>query len=267
LKYRTILISDVHLGTRGCQAELLLDFLSCHEAETYYLVGDIYDGWQMHRGLNWAESHTAVVHALLGKAAAGARMVFVPGNHDEMFRSCLGAHFGGIEVMARADYVTADGRRYLVTHGDEFDAVVVHAKWLAHVGDRAYDLAIQANILFNRVRRLWGGPYWSLSKWAKAQVKRAVSHVSAFETALAKEARDHGYDGIICGHIHTAALREIEGIRYVNTGDWVESCTAVVEREDGSLHLLDWAAVRRRRALANSHPRLMRRRRQNAEAA
>lgn len=246
---------------------MLLDFLACHTADTYYLVGDIYDGWQMHRGLNWSESHTAVVHALLGIANSGARVIFIPGNHDELFRNCLGTHFGGVEIMARADFVTADGRRFLVTHGDEFDAVVMHARWLAHLGDRAYDLAIQLNILFNRLRRLWGGPYWSLSKWAKAQVKQAVSHVSAFEAALARQARENGYDGVVCGHIHTAAMREIEGIAYVNTGDWVESCTAVVERDDGSLHLLDWSEAMRRRAAATSLPRLLRRRRRQAEAA
>lgn len=222
----------------------------------------------MRRGLHWPVSHGEVVQTLMARAAAGARIVFIPGNHDEMFRSYPGTHFCGVEITPRADYVTADGRRFLVTHGDEFDAVVLNARWLAHLGDRAYDVALQLNILFNRVRRLWGGPYWSLSNWAKAQVKQAVNHISAYEAVLGEAARSKGYDGVICGHIHTAAMREIDGIEYVNTGDWVESCTAVVEREDGSLHLLDWAAAKRRRQVASGFPRALRlRRRKPAQAA
>jgi UDP-2,3-diacylglucosamine pyrophosphatase LpxH len=249
VKYRTIFLSDIHLGTPGCQAELLLDFLNHHEADTYYLVGDTFDGWRVGRGWHWPQAHNDVAQAFLAKAQSGARIVLIPGNHDEVLRAYPGTHFGGIEVAPEAAFVAADGRRYLVTHGDQFDTVIRHAKWLARAGDRAYDAALWLNIWLNRARRLWGGPYWSLSNWAKQQVKHAVNFISEYEKVLTEEARRGGYDGIVCGHIHSANMREIDGLAYVNTGDWVESCTAVVEREDGALQLIDWAAVRRRRAL------------------
>ncbi|MEM8569782.1 MAG: UDP-2,3-diacylglucosamine diphosphatase [Pseudomonadota bacterium] len=247
VKFRTIFLSDIHLGTRGCQAELLLDFLNKHEAETYYLVGDIFDGWRLRRGWHWPQSHNDVVQALLARAHDGASVYYIPGNHDEIMRKYLGTHFGGIEVMERADFVAADKQRYLVTHGDQFDTVVVNAKWLAHVGDRAYVFALWLNTWANRIRRLWGGQYWSLSNWAKQQVKQAVNYIGEYEFVLTEEARRGKYDGIICGHIHSANISEMNGIAYVNTGDWVESCTAVVEREDGRLQLIDWAAFRRKR--------------------
>jgi UDP-2,3-diacylglucosamine pyrophosphatase LpxH len=226
---------------------MLLDFLNGHESDVYFLVGDVFDGWSLRRGWHWPQAHNDVLQAFLAKAQAGARIIFIPGNHDEVMRAYLGTHFGGIEVMAEATFETADGRRFLVTHGDQFDAVVVNAKWLAHVGDRAYDLALWLNTWLNRARRLWGGQYWSLSNWAKQQVKRAVNYVSEYEAVLTDEARRGGYHGIVCGHIHAATMRCIGGIDYVNTGDWVESCTAVAEREDGSLQLIDWAAEMRRR--------------------
>lgn len=247
MHYRAIFLSDTHLGTRGCQAELLLDFLSCHDAETFYLVGDIVDAWRLRRGWFWPQAHNDVVQALMAKSQAGARIVYIPGNHDEMLRAYLGTHFGGIEVMLEAQHITACGRRMLVTHGDQFDSIVVNAKWLAHVGDRAYEFALWLNTWLNRLRRLWGGKYWSLSKWAKQQVKQAVNYIGEYEKVLTGEARRGGYDGIICGHIHKAAIGRMNGIDYINTGDWVESCTAVVERADGRLLLLDWAAAKRRR--------------------
>lgn len=252
VKYRTIFLSDVHLGTRGCQADLLLEFLSHHEADTYYLVGDILDGWRLRRGWHWPQAHNDVVQALLARAHDGAKVVYIPGNHDEIMRGYIGTHFGGIEVMERADFLTADNRRFLVTHGDQFDAVVVNAKWLAHVGDRAYNFALWLNTWANRIRRLWGGQYWSLSNWAKQQVKQAVNFIGEYEAVLTEEARRGRYDGIICGHIHSANMSDMNGITYVNTGDWVESCTAVVEREDGSLHLIDWAASRRKRRIVQA---------------
>ncbi|WP_424987121.1 UDP-2,3-diacylglucosamine diphosphatase [Microbulbifer sp. S227A] len=252
LKYRTIFLSDIHLGTPGCQAELLLDFLNSHEADSYYLVGDIIDAWRIRRkGFLWPQAHNDVVQAILAKAHDGARIFLIPGNHDEFLRSYLGTHFGGIEVLRTADFTGRDGRRYLVTHGDQFDAVVTNARWLAHLGDRAYEFTLWLNTWANRLRHLWGGQYWSLSKWAKHQVKQAVNFISEYENVLSAEARRGGYDGVICGHIHSAAIRDIDGITYVNTGDWVESCTAVVEREDGRLILLDWersARERRHRA-------------------
>lgn len=246
MKYRTIFLSDIHLGTPGCQADLLLDFLNRHEAESYYLVGDIIDAWRIRRkGFLWPQAHNDVVQALLAKAHDGANIYLIPGNHDEFLRSYLGTHFGGIEVLKTADFTATDGKRYLVTHGDQFDSVVVNARWLAHLGDRAYDFMLWLNTHINRARHLWGGQYWSLSKWAKHQVKQAVNFISEYEAVLTAEARRGGYDGVICGHIHSAAIRDMDGISYVNTGDWVESCTAVVELGDGRLALIDWERTAR----------------------
>lgn len=245
MKFRTIFISDLHLGTPGCQAEMLLDFLVHHDAETYFLVGDIIDGWRLKRGWHWPSSHNDVVQHILAKAREGARIIYIPGNHDEGLRSYLGTHFGGVEVLRNAVHATLDGRRFLVTHGDQFDAVVANAAWLAHLGDRAYELALWLNTQLNKVRHLWGGQYWSLSKWAKAQVKQAVNFISEYEKILTAEARRGGYDGVICGHIHSAAISKVGGLDYVNTGDWVESCTAVGERPDGQLVLIDWASKQR----------------------
>ena len=247
MRYRTIFLSDIHLGTRGCQAGMLLDFLERHDADTWYLVGDIVDGWRLRRGWLWPQEHNDIVQALLAKAHDGAHIFYIPGNHDEMMRSYYGTHFGGIEVMEMAEHVTADGKRLLVTHGDQFDNIVVNARWLAHVGDRAYVMALWLNTWVNRAKRLWGGQYWSLSNWAKQQVKRAVNYISEYESVLAHEAHRGGFDGIVCGHIHSAALREVDGLAYVNCGDWVESCTAAAERPDGTLVLIDWAEATRRR--------------------
>jgi UDP-2,3-diacylglucosamine pyrophosphatase LpxH len=245
MHYRTLFLSDVHLGTKGCQADMLLAFLANTSADTIYLVGDIVDAWRLRRGWFWPQSHNDVVQELLARAHDGARIFYIPGNHDEVMRSYLGTHFGGVEVVQTADHITADGRRLLVTHGDQFDTIVVNAKWLAHVGDRAYGFALWLNTWVNRIKRLWGGQYWSLSNWAKQQVKKAVNFISEYETVLADEARRNGYDGIVCGHIHRACIRRIDGLLYVNTGDWVESCTAVVEDMNGTLHLIDWAAQQR----------------------
>ena len=239
--YRTIFISDIHLGTPGCQADMLLDFLAENDAEVIYLVGDIIDAWRLRRGWFWPQRHNDVVQEFLKRAQAGTHIFYVPGNHDEVLRSYLGTHFGGVEVVETVDHQTADGRKLLVTHGDQFDSIVVNAKWLAHVGDRAYEVALRLNTWINAAKRLWGGQYWSLSNWAKAQVKQAVNYISEYENVLSDEARRGGYDGIVCGHIHSAAIRKIKGLDYINTGDWVESCTAVVEHSDGSLHLIDWA--------------------------
>jgi UDP-2,3-diacylglucosamine pyrophosphatase LpxH len=246
-RLRTIFLSDVHLGTSGCQAELLLDFLREHEAEKIYLVGDIVDGWRLRRGWYWPQAHNDVVQKLLRKARKGARLIYIPGNHDEFLRSYLGTHFGGVEVMDRDVHETADGRRLLVIHGDQFDVVVRHAKWLAHLGDWAYMSALHANTWVNRVRRSLGFPYWSLSRWAKLGVKNAVNFIGEYEKALAGEARRSGVDGVVCGHIHHAVIEDRGGVAYVNTGDWVESCTAVVEEKDGTLRLIDWAEVTRTR--------------------
>jgi UDP-2,3-diacylglucosamine pyrophosphatase LpxH len=241
--FRTLFISDVHLGARGCQAELLLDFLRYHDADTIYLVGDIVDGWQLRAGWYWPQAHNDVVQKFLRKARKGARIIYVPGNHDEFLRDYYGTHFGGIEVAERAFHQGADGRRYLVIHGDHFDLVVTQARWLAHLGDHAYEFAILANRLFNVVRQRFGFGYWSLSQWAKQKVKNAVNYIGEFEKSLELEAKRNGADGVICGHIHHAAIHDKFGIRYVNCGDWVESCTAIAEHPDGRFEIVSWTEL------------------------
>ncbi|WP_237476951.1 UDP-2,3-diacylglucosamine diphosphatase [Lichenibacterium dinghuense] len=242
--YRTLFISDLHLGTRGCQHALILDFLKHNDADTIYLVGDIIDGWKLKSGWYWPQGHNDVAQKLLRKARKGARMVYIPGNHDEFAREYVGMTFGGVEVMRDAVHTTADGRRFLVTHGDDFDIVVRYAVWLAYLGDWAYRTALVTNTWFNAVRRRLGFPYWSFSAWAKFKVKNIVNLIGDFEDALAQEAARHGADGVICGHIHHAALRDIAGVTYVNTGDFVESCSFVAEHHDGRLEVLHWLAVK-----------------------
>jgi UDP-2,3-diacylglucosamine pyrophosphatase LpxH len=240
-RYRTIFMSDLHLGTRSCQAELVLDFLRHHDADRIFLVGDIIDGWRLRGGWYWPQTHNDVMQKLLRKVRRGAHMIFVPGNHDEFARQFFGLSFGGIEIRRNAMHVAADGRRYWVTHGDEFDVVVRHAKWLAFFGDWAYDTAIFINTHFNRIRRAFGFGYWSFSAWAKLKVKNAVNFIGAFEKELAAEAKRRGADGVICGHIHHAAIKELDGVTYVNTGDFVESCSVVVEHEDGAMEIVRWS--------------------------
>jgi UDP-2,3-diacylglucosamine pyrophosphatase LpxH len=253
-RHRTLWISDVHLGTSGCQAAYLLDFLRHNECDTLYLVGDIIDGWQLRRGWYWHQSHNDVVQKVLRKARKGTRVIFVPGNHDEFARQFIGLSFGDIEVIDEPVHVTADGRRLLVTHGDRFDGVIQHAKWLAFVGDALYMAALRLNHAFNRIRSRMGLRYWSLSQYLKQRVKNAVSFISDFEQALAREARRRGLDGVVCGHIHKAEIRDIDGVLYCNDGDWVESLTALAEAHDGSLQLITWdrigAATSRERATA-----------------
>jgi UDP-2,3-diacylglucosamine pyrophosphatase LpxH len=247
-RYRTLFISDVHLGTRGCQADLLLDFLKHNESDELFLVGDIIDGWRLKQSWHWPQAHNDVVQKLLRRVRKGTRVVFVPGNHDEFARDFLGLEFGGVEVIDHVVHKTASGRKMLVIHGDQFDIVVSHARWLAHLGDWAYDFAIWLNSWFNRGRRKLGLPYWSFSKWAKLKVKKAVNFIGDFERTLAAEARKRGADGVICGHIHHATIRDIDGVTYVNTGDFVESCTAIAEHFDGRLELIHWSLLEHERA-------------------
>jgi UDP-2,3-diacylglucosamine pyrophosphatase LpxH len=242
--YRTIWLSDIHLGTRGCKAEFLLDFLRHNEAMTIYLVGDIVDGWQMRRSWYWPQAHNDVVQKLLRKVRAGTRMIYVPGNHDEWLRDYANLHFGGVEIVEEAVHVTADGRRLLVIHGDCFDAIVKHARWLALLGDNAYSLALWVNHHFNRIRRVLGYDYWSLSAFLKLRVKNAVMYIGSFAEALCAEARSRDFDGVVCGHIHHAEIRDLGGVLYCNDGDWVESCTAMVEHFDGRLEIVHWAEQR-----------------------
>jgi UDP-2,3-diacylglucosamine pyrophosphatase LpxH len=240
LRFRAIFISDVHLGTPGCQAKALLDFLRHTDSRELYLVGDIIDGWQLKRRWYWHQSHNDVIQKVLRKARKGTRVTYVAGNHDEAMRHFLGLAFGGIDIRDEAVHVTADGKRLLVTHGDLFDAVVQGAKWLAYVGDALYMMALKLNRWFNHARASLGLPYWSLSQFLKQRVKNAVSYITRFEEALAQEAARRGFDGVICGHIHKAEIRDIDGIRYCNDGDWVESLTALVETEGGELAIIDW---------------------------
>lgn len=244
-RYRALFISDLHLGTKGAQAEALLEFLRHHDAETIYLVGDIVDGWRIRKGWYWPQAHNDIVQKLLRKGRKGAKIIYVPGNHDEFLRDFYGTHFGGIEVRETAIHQGADGKRYLVTHGDFFDMVVQNARWLAYLGDWAYGAALAVSIRVNWLRRRLGFAYWSFSAWAKVNVKRAVNFIGKFEETLAAEARKHGVDGVICGHIHCAALRDFDGLTYVNCGDWVESCTAAVEHFDGRMEIIDWSLTSR----------------------
>ena len=242
-RHRTIFISDVHLGTWGCKAELLADFLLRNSCETLYLVGDIVDGWRLKRRWFWPESHNRVVEILLHKIDTGTRVIYVPGNHDEMLRAFCGRVIAGIELAQEAVHETADGRRLLVLHGDRFDAVIACAKWLAHLGDGAYTLALHLNEVCHAVRRRLGLRYWSLSHYLKQKVKNALEYICRFEAAVAREARARGFDGVVCGHIHQAAIKTIESVLYVNDGDWVESCTALVEDMRGNLEIVCWTAA------------------------
>ena len=242
-RYRALFVSDLHLGTRGCQADLFLDFLRHHDAATIYMVGDIVDGWRLRSAWYWPESHNTIVQKLLRQARKGTRIVYIPGNHDDFARDYVGMVFGGIEIARDAIHVTADGRRFHVTHGDEFDIVVRHARWLALLGDWAYVTALFTNTQFNRIRRRLGLPYWSFSAWAKLKVKNAVNFIGAFEEALTEEAAKRKCDGVICGHIHHATIRPTKGLTYANIGDFVESCTAIVENFDGSLEVVHWLTM------------------------
>ena len=237
-EFRTLFISDIHLGSKAAKAEFLLDFLRDHDAEKIYLVGDIVDGWRLRRAWHWPQSHNDVVQKLLRKGRKGARIIYIAGNHDEFLRSFQGTHFGGIEVADRDLHKTADGRTFLVIHGDQFDAIVHNVRWLAYLGDRAYDFSIAVNRIVSGFRRLFGMPYWSFSSWAKVKVKKAVKFISHFQKIVVEEARRSGVDGVICGHIHHAAIEHMDGIEYINTGDWVESCTAVVEHFDGRMEII-----------------------------
>ena len=239
-KYRTVFISDLHLGTPGCQAHALLDFLKQVDSDHLYLVGDIIDGWQLKQRWFWPQAHNDVVQKILRKARKGCQVTFIAGNHDEFARLFTGHHFGGIKITRQADHTLADGRRFWVVHGDYFDAVIQRAKWLAVLGDHAYELVLKINRHYNHLRARLGLPYWSLSAYLKQKVKKAVSYISHFEGAVASEARKKGYHGVVCGHIHQAEMREIDGILYCNDGDWVESMTALVEHHDGRLEILNW---------------------------
>lgn len=244
MAYRSAFISDLHLGTRGCRAAFLTDFLQKNTCENLFLVGDIIDGWRLKRSWFWDHHHDEVVRLILKSARNGTNVIYVPGNHDEMLRKYIGLNieFCGIKLQIEAEHVTSDGKRLLITHGDEFDSIVRHARLLALLGDWAYNAALTLNRHFNTIRVRLGYPYWSLSAWLKLRVKEAVKAIDRFETALAESAKNRGFDGVVCGHIHHAEMRQVNDVLYLNVGDWVESCTALVEHFDGRLELVDWAA-------------------------
>ncbi|WP_445681802.1 UDP-2,3-diacylglucosamine diphosphatase [Radicibacter daui] len=242
-RFRTIWISDLHLGTKGSRAADLLEFLKKTESDTLYLVGDIVDGWRLRKNWYWPQSHNDVVQKLLRKARKGTRVVYIPGNHDEFARHFVENNFGVVEVKQDEMHITADGRKFLVCHGDEMDVVMRCAPWLAYLGDTAYTFALWLNRQYNRIRALMGQPYWSLSQHLKHKVKQAVSYIGQFEGGIADMARKRGAEGVICGHIHHAEMREIDGVLYCNDGDWVETCSALVEDYDGQLHLLHWMDI------------------------
>ena len=242
-RVRSIFLSDIHLGTRACQAERLLDFLRHHEADHVYLVGDIADFWAMSRSIYWSAAQNTVVQKLLKRARHHTSVTYVPGNHDEVLREYAGTAFGDIQVVKDCVHVAADGRRYLVIHGDAFDQVTKYHRWLAVLGDRAYELLVRLNGALSWARRQIGVPgYWSLAGYAKRRIKTAVSFIFDFEASVVRYARERGFDGVICGHIHAAALKQLDGVTYVNCGDWVDSCTAIMEHEDGRLELVEWGA-------------------------
>lgn len=240
---RSIFLSDIHLGTRACQADRLLSFLRHYESQHLYLVGDIVDFWAMSRSIHWSRQQNTVVQKLLKRARHGTRVIFVPGNHDEVLREYVGTSFGDIELVQEHIHVAADGRRYAVLHGDEFDQVTRHHRWVAVLGDVAYNLLVRLNTWLSLTRRTLGiAGYWSLAGYAKRKVKSAVGFIYDYEDSVMRAVRDRGLDGVICGHIHSAAIRDIDGLTYINCGDWVDSCTAIVEHHDGRMELIHWAA-------------------------
>jgi UDP-2,3-diacylglucosamine pyrophosphatase LpxH len=262
-RYRTIWISDIHLGTKGCNAKLLIDFLDHTDSETMYLVGDIIDGWRLKKKFYWPAEHNDIVWRVLKRAKRGTRIVYIPGNHDEMVRPFCGMDFGGVEIRRAAFHDTADGRRLMVLHGDEFDTVMLAHRWLAFVGDALYHLMMKLNNWVARVRTMLDLPYWSISKAAKHKVKNAVEFISKYEEVVARAAAERGVDGVVCGHIHTAEFRTFthdgREVEYWNDGDWVEGCNALVEHFDGRMEILHWPdeIARRDTAAAGAQPFLL----------
>jgi len=241
--YRSIFISDVHLGSKGAKAELLADFLKYNHCEKLYLVGDIIDGWRLKKRIFWPQTHTNVIRRILTKAKRGTEVIYVTGNHDEFLRRYSGIDFGNVLLTDEAQHTAVDGKRYLVVHGDKYDSIIQTQRWLAVIGDWGYETLVLLNRHFNRLRRKFGMGYWSLSAFIKQKVKSAVSFISAYEEAVVKDCRQQGFEGVICGHIHHPEIRDLEGVEYLNCGDWVESCTAIVETQNGEMKLLKWVDI------------------------
>ncbi|HBR96243.1 MAG TPA: UDP-2,3-diacylglucosamine hydrolase [Gammaproteobacteria bacterium] len=241
LQYRSIFISDVHLGTRHSKAEYLLDFLRTTESEYLYLVGDIFDIWQMQKRVHWTDAQNAVLNEIFRKANSGTKVVYIPGNHDAWFRDFAGSSYRGVEVRLNAEHITADNRRFFISHGDEFDTLVRHNKILLLIGDHAYNWLLKLNRVISKLRLLFGKPYWSLSAWLKTRVNNANQYIDKFEAVAAHHANKQGYDGYVCGHIHKSGIRKIDGVLYCNDGDWVEHCSALTEDANGWIQLLHWS--------------------------
>lgn len=242
LRFRTIWISDVHLGFKGCKADYLLDFLKHTESEYLYLVGDIVDIWSMKKSVYWPQSHNNVLRKILSKAKKGTKVIYIPGNHDEIFRDHVNNRFGNIKIKKEEVHVSKNGLRFIILHGDEFDTVVKCNKIAEIIGNQAYELILSLNVFVDLIRRKLGFSYWSLSSYLKHRVKNAVEYINRFENAVAREAHRRKVDGLICGHIHKSNMRDIGGVLYCNTGDWVESCTALVEHRTGEMEILHWAS-------------------------
>ncbi|MEO8039969.1 MAG: UDP-2,3-diacylglucosamine diphosphatase [Betaproteobacteria bacterium] len=240
-RVRSIFLSDIHLGTRACQAERLVSFLRHYDSEYLFLVGDIVDFWSMSRGIFWSRAQNTVVQKVLRKARHGVKVIFVPGNHDEALREYVGTSFGDIEVVREYEHTTADGKRYVLLHGDEFDQVTRYHRWVAVLGDVLYNFLVRVNVYLSWVRRtLRISGYWSLAGFAKRKVKGALEFIYSFESSVVHAVRERGLDGVVCGHIHAAAIKTIDGVTYINCGDWVDSCTAIIEHLDGRMELLHW---------------------------
>jgi UDP-2,3-diacylglucosamine pyrophosphatase LpxH len=242
MRYKLIAISDVHLGTKGSKADLLLSFLRDAECDNLFLVGDIFDGWRLKRNWYWAEDHSTVVQKILRMGRKGTKIYYIPGNHDEFMRQFLEHSFGNIELHNEMVYTAVNGKQYIIIHGDKFDIVTMNMKWIAHAGDWAYTALLNINTAIHWFRSYFRLPYWSLSKWAKHKVKEAVNFIGNYEQSLINYARIKQVNGVICGHIHSSNISVIDGIEYMNSGDWVESCTALVEHLDGTWEIVSVAA-------------------------
>ncbi len=243
LKYRTIFISDLHLGSKGCQSSMLLDFLRNTRSDNLYLVGDIIDGWRLKNKWFWPQEHNDVVQKILRKARHGTKVYYVSGNHDELVRKFVPINLGEVNIVNEAIHITADNKKLLILHGDKFDAIIRVAPWLAHLGDYAYDFALWTNVTLNKIRKRLGYKYWSLSKFLKLKVKKAVSYINRYEEVVANYAFKKNMNGVVCGHIHHASDRIIGDVHYYNDGDWVENCSALVEHFDGKLELIYWKDI------------------------
>jgi UDP-2,3-diacylglucosamine pyrophosphatase LpxH len=245
ITYKSLFISDVHLGTKGCQADKLLEFFKFSRSENLYLVGDIIDVWAMQKTFYWPQPHNDVIQKILRKARHGTKVFYIVGNHDEVFRKFIPMHFGDINIVNRVIHETQLGKKYLVVHGDAWDGVMKYAKWLSKLGSIAYELLLRLNIVINFFRKLRGKSYWSLAKFLKYKVKNAVKYIGEYERTVSDYAKRKKYDGIICGHIHHAEDQNFDGINYLNCGDWVESCTALAEKYDGTFEIIYWDNVRK----------------------